>query len=178
MSQKAVGGIADTAQFVGRNGKVVVARRRPEPRRSASTPAAIKASTRSQLVSGRWPSTPDEVAMDADTANDQHLAVGDSVGVIPEGGAVRRFHDLGHRASSGRLASLGGATLAIFDLPTAQALFDKQGELDQIDVAAKPGSEERCARCRADPSGPAAPYAGADQRVSGKGQGERHRHRA
>ena len=32
-----------------------------------------------------------------------------------------------------------GATLAGFDLPTAQRLFDKEGELDQIRIAARPG---------------------------------------
>ena len=39
----------------------------------------------------------------------------------------------------GDVSSLGGATLAIFDLPTAQKLFDKVGQLDEIDVAAKQG---------------------------------------
>jgi putative ABC transport system permease protein len=33
---------------------------------------------------------------------------------------------------------IGGATLAGFDLPTAQSLFDKKGAFDEIDVAAKP----------------------------------------
>ena len=33
---------------------------------------------------------------------------------------------------------IGGATLAGFDLPTAQSLFDKKGALDEIGIAAKP----------------------------------------
>ena len=37
------------------------------------------------------------------------------------------------------MSSIGGATLAGFDLATAQRLFDKEGKLDQIRVAAKPG---------------------------------------
>ena len=36
-------------------------------------------------------------------------------------------------------STLGGATLAVFDLPTAQRLFDKQGKLDQIDVTVRRG---------------------------------------
>ncbi|HEY2073212.1 MAG TPA: FtsX-like permease family protein, partial [Gaiellaceae bacterium] len=36
--------------------------------------------------------------------------------------------------------SLGGATMAIFDFPTAQKIFHKQGKLDSIDIAAKPGT--------------------------------------
>ena len=39
----------------------------------------------------------------------------------------------------GAVSSIGGATLAGFDLATAQRLFDKEGKLDQIRVAAKPG---------------------------------------
>ena len=35
--------------------------------------------------------------------------------------------------------SIGGATLAGFDLPTAQRLFEKEGKLDEIAVAADPG---------------------------------------
>ena len=38
------------------------------------------------------------------------------------------------------VSSLGGATLAIFTLPEAQALFNKQGKLDSINVAARNGT--------------------------------------
>ena len=42
--------------------------------------------------------------------------------------------------------TIGGATLAGFDLPTAQRLMKKEGSLDEIAVAAKPGvSEEELA---------------------------------
>ena len=37
------------------------------------------------------------------------------------------------------VSSLGGATMAIFTLPTAQQLFHKAGQIDQINVAAKHG---------------------------------------
>ena len=39
----------------------------------------------------------------------------------------------------GGASSLGGATLAGFDLPTAQRLFDKVGKLDQIRASARSG---------------------------------------
>src|SRR6185503_4868285 len=39
----------------------------------------------------------------------------------------------------GSVSSIGGATLAGFDLATAQRLFDKEGKLDQIRAAANPG---------------------------------------
>ena len=48
------------------------------------------------------------------------------------------------RASSrfGTANNLAGATLAAFNLPTAQHLFDETGQLDAIDVLAKPGVDK------------------------------------
>ena len=53
-------------------------------------------------------------------------------------------------ARFGAVSSIGGATLAGFDLPTAQSLFDKVGQLDQIRIAAKSGvtPEELVAQVR------------------------------
>ena len=42
-------------------------------------------------------------------------------------------------AKIGSVSSLGGATMAVFNFPVAQRLFDKVGKLDTIDVADKPG---------------------------------------
>jgi putative ABC transport system permease protein len=39
----------------------------------------------------------------------------------------------------GGVSSLGGATLSVFTLPTAQLLFNKVGQFDQINVAARHG---------------------------------------
>ena len=44
--------------------------------------------------------------------------------------------------------TIGGATLAGFDLPTAQSLFRKRGQLDEIAVAAKPNVTPAAARRR------------------------------
>ena len=46
----------------------------------------------------------------------------------------------------GSVDSLGGATISVFDLPTAQRLFDKHGKLDLIRVGAEAGVDERRAR--------------------------------
>ena len=70
------------------------------------------------------------------------------------------FRIAGDRQVRRASTSLGGATLAIFDLPTAQKLFHKVGKLDQIDAAAKPGTTAQ-ALVAADPEGPAAEHAGA-----------------
>ena len=45
-------------------------------------------------------------------------------------------------AKYGAVSSIGGATLAGFDLKTAQSLFDKTGKLDQIRIAKKPSVSE------------------------------------
>ena len=51
-------------------------------------------------------------------------------------GPVQRFHIVG-TVRFGGVSSLGGATMAIFDLPTAQRLFNKEGKLDTIGIASK-----------------------------------------
>jgi putative ABC transport system permease protein len=92
------------------------------------------------LVSGSWPQN-GEVVIDRSTASKKHFAVGDTIGVQSQG-PVERFHISGI-VKFGSASSLGGATLAGFSLPTAQKLFDKQGKLDEIAIAKKPGTSEQ-----------------------------------
>ena len=100
------------------------------------------------LVEGRWPSGSKEVAIDEGVADDESLAVGDRIGVAALGPA-REFEIVGI-ARYGDVSSLGGATFAIFDIPTAQTLVDKEGELDAVQAAAQDGvaPEELVARIR------------------------------
>ncbi len=62
----------------------------------------------------------------------QHYKVGDRSASSRAPGQDAAVPDRRRSSSSGGVATLGGATLAIFDLPTAQALFHKEGQLDQI----------------------------------------------
>src|SRR5215218_4077751 len=89
------------------------------------------------LVDGRWPSGGQEVAIDERVADEENLAPGDRIGVAALGPA-RKYEIVGI-ARYGDLSSLGSATFAIFDIPTAQALLDKRGELDAVQVAAEAG---------------------------------------
>ena len=100
------------------------------------------------LVDGRWPSGSGELAIDEGVADDENLAIGDRIGVAALGPA-REFEIVGI-ARYGELSSLGGATFAIFDIPTAQALLEKEGELDAVQAAAEDGvtPEELVARIR------------------------------
>src|SRR5919201_1471363 len=132
----AAGSIADRAKIVGRNGKTVSSGGAPglafshaigdDPRFNALT-----------ITSGTWPRGPNEVMIDAKTAAKEHFRVGDTVGVAARGPVIRyRLSGISKRAD---VASIGGATFVIFDLPTAQRLFDKLGKLDLVRVAGRSG---------------------------------------
>jgi putative ABC transport system permease protein len=96
------------------------------------------------LIEGEWPG-PDEVMVDKETAGKEDLEVGGTIGVQAEG-PVERLRISGIMQFSSGL-SIGGATLAGFDLPTAQRLMRKPGRLDEIAVAATPGvSDEELQR--------------------------------
>jgi putative ABC transport system permease protein len=88
------------------------------------------------LIEGNWPG-PNELVVDKETAAKEDLEVGDTIGVQAEG-PVERLRISGIIQFSSGL-SIGGATLAGFDLNTAQRLLDKEGQLDEIAVAAKSG---------------------------------------
>ena len=132
----AVGSLTDPAtHLVGRNGKVI----------SAGSGANLGFSHDANgdkrfnpltLVAGRWPAGPGEVAIDKATADKNDYTVGDAIGVQVRG-PVQPFRIVGI-AELAAVSSIGGATLSVFDLPTAQRLFDKKGKLDLIRVAAKP----------------------------------------
>jgi putative ABC transport system permease protein len=132
---EASGGISDTAQLVGRNGKVISSGGAPGLAFSYSP--AGKHFNPLTLTSGSFPSNPDEVAIDASTASKHNYKVGDKIGVVARG-PVEQFQIVG-TVQIGGVSSLGGATMAIFTLPTAQQLFNKEGKYDAINVAAKHG---------------------------------------
>jgi len=90
------------------------------------------------LVEGRWPSGGSEVAVDEGVAGEEDLELGARIGVAALGPA-QKFEIVGI-AKYGDLSSLGGATFAIFDLRTAQALLDKEGQLDSVQIAAAEGT--------------------------------------
>jgi putative ABC transport system permease protein len=89
-----------------------------------------------RLKDGRWPSGAGEIAIDRATADKNHFAIGDRIGVTARG-AERRFRIAG-LVSFAAVDSIGGSTISVFDLPTAQQLFGKPGQLDFIRVQAKP----------------------------------------
>jgi putative ABC transport system permease protein len=91
-----------------------------------------------RLVEGTWAAGDDQVVIDANTADAEGFAVGQTVGIAALG-PVRRYEITGI-ARFGSVDSIGNATFAVFDLPTAQAIFQKEGQLDSIFVAARDGT--------------------------------------
>jgi putative ABC transport system permease protein len=131
----ATGAIADQAGLVGHNGKVIA--RGGAPGLAFSyTPAGRRFSPLT-LASGHYPAGPDQIDVDAETATKQHFALGQQIGVVARG-PEQRFTVVG-TVKFGGVSSLGGATLSLFTLPTAQQLFDKPNQFDQINIAAKHG---------------------------------------
>ena len=90
-----------------------------------------------QLTDGEWAAGPTEVVIDEGTAAAQGWNIGDRVRAAAEGPA-EEFTVTG-LAKLGDVQSLGGATLAVFDVATAQQLLDKEGQLDTIFLAADQG---------------------------------------
>jgi putative ABC transport system permease protein len=86
---------------------------------------------------GRAPEGDGEVVIDAVTARNHDLGVGQEVTVLTRAPA-QPFRIVGI-VGFGEADNLAGATLAVFDLPTAQRLFGKEGRFDTIDVSAAPG---------------------------------------
>src|SRR6266511_1123477 len=89
------------------------------------------------MRSGRIPAGPNEVAVDAQTASKQGFKVGDQVKVLSQG--PTRTYTVSGIVGFGQADNLAGATLAVFDLKTAQQVLDSEGKFNEIDVVAQPG---------------------------------------
>jgi putative ABC transport system permease protein len=135
--QSAEGSVSGQAQLIDRKGKAIVFGGAPNLGFSIANPdSPFNVLT---LVDGAWPNG-DEVVVDSNVAKKKHLAVGATVGV-QAAGPVRQFK-LSGTVKFGSASALGGATLAGFDLATAQNLFQKRGRYDEIAIARKQGASE------------------------------------
>jgi putative ABC transport system permease protein len=131
----AAGQVSGDAHLIGKDGKAITSGGAPNLGFSVDpSKPEFNALT---LVAGSWP-TAGQVVIDRTTADDKGFTVGNEIGVQTRG-PVQRMTISG-LVKFGAVASIGGATLAGFDLATAQRQFDKVGKLDQILVAAKSGT--------------------------------------
>jgi putative ABC transport system permease protein len=131
----AQGSIQDQARLVDRNGKAIGTA--DNANAVGVDPSADQSVNPLRLVAGEWPRGGGEIAIDKTTAHKHHFQLGQTVGAFADG-PVHRYRVSGI-VRFGSVDSIGSATLAVFDLATAQRLFDKQGKLDLIRVQAKDG---------------------------------------
>jgi putative ABC transport system permease protein len=127
---------SNTAEIIGRDGKPVGSEGAPQF--GLGNDASLPQFSALELESGEWPRGSGQVAIDADTAAGENFRIGDTVAVSALG-SKRRYQVTGI-ATFGGIDSLGGATLAIWDVPTAQTVLDKEGRFDSISIAAKEGT--------------------------------------
>ncbi len=131
----AIGGVGGEAQLIGDNGKVIQFGGAPNIGFSID-PSQPEFNTLI-LKQGEWPGA-SEVAVDTGTASKKDIEIGSRIRVQGVGPAVPlNVSGLFEFSSQG---NIGGATLAAFDLRTAQRVFDKEGKLDQIRLGAKEGT--------------------------------------
>jgi putative ABC transport system permease protein len=127
-------GDSTNANLIGRDGKAIQSNGNPtfgfgiDTSQPRFNPLKLK--------EGHWATGPRQVVIDRETAQKHHFAVGDTIGVAASG-PKESFRIVG-TATYGDVKSLGGATFAVFTIPTAQRLLDLHG-YSVISVAAKPG---------------------------------------
>ncbi|HEX2119837.1 MAG TPA: FtsX-like permease family protein [Acidimicrobiales bacterium] len=121
------------AQFIDEQGKAVATSGAPTLGFNWTDPELSPL----QLRSGRAPQGPGEVVVDAVTAREHDFAVGDRVRMLFRG-PTEDFTIVGI-TGFGEADNLAGATLAIFELETAQRVFGKVGRYDSVEAKAGAG---------------------------------------
>src|SRR3954451_23581073 len=124
---------ANVADIIGKDGKAVA-----KESVGGSYDAANAQFSPFKFKTGEPPHGPGEVAIDAGTAKKKHYKVGDTVVVSTLG--KQHTYRISGTVSFGSVDSLGFASIAAWDVPTAQTLLNREGRYDAISVAAKKGT--------------------------------------
>ncbi len=135
--EAAEGSVTGYAQYIGHDGKAISTGGAPTLGVSFDPDQQISAL---RLVQGTRPTTSHDVVMDLGTAQKYDFKVGQSVRILLQG-PTRTFTITG-LARFGTADNLAGATLAAFDIPTAQALMGEVGQFDTINVVSAPGTDK------------------------------------
>jgi putative ABC transport system permease protein len=133
----AQGQVTGYAQFVAPDGKAISTGGAPTLGISFDTDQQI---SNLHLIAGAPPTTPDDVVMDAGTAQKYGFTVGQRVRILSAG--PPQAYTITGIAQFGSANNLAGATLAAFTLPTAQSVVQETGKLDDINVVAAPGASK------------------------------------
>jgi putative ABC transport system permease protein len=133
----AEGQVTGYAQYIGHNGKAIQTGGAPTLGVSFDPYPQLSSL---HLIAGGPPTTSTEVVMDAGTAQKYDFSVGQQVRILTAG-PTQTFTIVGI-ADFGTANNLAGATLAAFTLPTAQAIAQETGKLDDINVVTAPGADK------------------------------------
>ena len=165
----ASGEVGDEAKLLGRDGKVISTGGGGSIG-SSIDPANDARFTPLKLVSGQWPVGGGQIAIDKHTADTQHFGVGDTIGVAANQG-TRRFEITGI-AKYADSASIGAATIAIFDVPTAQQTVLEDRQVRRHSGGGEGRGHTREARQR-DPAAAAGDRKGEDRRSADRSRRRR-----
>src|SRR4051794_14597960 len=124
---EASGAVQGFARIIGKDGDPLGSDRGPPNFGGAFTPGAVSPW---KLHDGRAPSGDTEVVLDRGSFKDGGFAVGDQATIISQGGS-KQFTIVGD-VTFGDADSPGGATYALFELPTAESFVAKPGEIDAV----------------------------------------------
>jgi putative ABC transport system permease protein len=134
----AYGEVEGYAQFIAKDGKAIT---------STSGTLGVDFDPDQQisslhLIAGNPPATPDDVVMDAGTAQANGFSVGQQVKILAPGLPSPQSFTISGIAEFGTADNLAGATLAAFTLPTAQQVLGDKGLVDAINVVTPPGANK------------------------------------
>jgi len=127
----AEGAVSGYALLLDTSGKAVLASGgAPTMGYSMTADAALRGDV--QVRSGRAPSGPGEVAIDASSAADHSIALGSEIGILFRGPS-ETFTVVGTVGFGGQ-DDLGGTTSGYFDVPTAQRVLGAPGSFNEVVV--------------------------------------------
>jgi putative ABC transport system permease protein len=139
--QVASGEVFGFAQIVGKDGKAISTTGAPTLGVSVQAEPLLNTAT---IREGRQPRGPEEVAIDAHTARAHGFQVGDTVTILTEGPPLT--FTLAGTFGFEDVDSMAGATVAAFDLTTAQSVLGKAYRFDDIAVKGLPGWSQQQVR--------------------------------
>jgi putative ABC transport system permease protein len=131
----AEGSVDGYALLTGSDGKPIQPQGAPTTGTSMPTDPGLRGDI--TLLSGRTPERDGEVVIDATSAAEGELTVGDRTTVLLQGGP-ESFTVVGV-AGFGENDDMGGSTTAFFDVTTAQRVLGKDGVFDSVVVRAADG---------------------------------------
>jgi putative ABC transport system permease protein len=136
----ASGSVVDetNTKIIGSDGKAINTNGAPSLGFGVETGPEVDRFNPLNLVEGAWATGDGEVVIDAGTADREGYEVGETIQIATL--QPKQDFEVTGIARFGDVDSLGSATFAIFDLPTAQGLLDREGQVDSISVAGTEGT--------------------------------------